>query len=175
MGSSEFKEDLIREKSLQYIFVYWALRCFPVFMRFMNPWMCWLTSHLQRVYTFLYKAWFKRCVHAEKSVFWYIVYILGWEVVVSQLRAGLDVCSFLQLTPIRDKTAFFVSFNSLTKQFSIIGNTHMLREASANVLAIFLSSYVNLVNLQQACKPRSYASSKLRVTDWREWSVELVA
>ena len=88
---------------------------------------------------------------------------------VSQLRAGLDVCSFLQLTPIRDKTAFFVSFNSLTKQFSIIGNTHMLRKASADVLAIFFSSHVNLVNLQQARKPRSYASSKLRLTVYKEF------
>ena len=95
-------------------------------MRFLNLWMCWLTSYWQLVYAYMYKAWFKRCVHAKRSVFLYLVYILSWEVVVSQLRAGLDVCSFLQLTPIRDKTAFFVSFNSLTKQFSIIGNTHML-------------------------------------------------
>ena len=44
---------------------------------------------------------------------------------VPRLGAGLDVCSFVQLTSIYDKTAFFVSFNSLTKHFSIIGDTCM--------------------------------------------------
>ena len=85
----------------------------------------------------------------RKACFYIFLYILGLEVVVSQLRAGLDVCSFLQLTPIRDKTAFFVSFNSLTKQFSIIGNTHMLTGGVGKCTCKILSSHVNLVNFKK--------------------------
>ena len=67
-------------------------------------------------------------------MFFVCIVPLGWGDVFSQLGSGgLDVCSFVQLTPIHDMAAFFVSFNYLTEHFFVIGSTRT-RTRMLNVL-----------------------------------------